>query len=444
MLPAKTGLFGLVCMLLCVWSVGSTRYIIRDLLPINGWLSVSEAYSMNDLGQAVGQSIAHAPPVSTFHAAMWSKGEIIDLAPGRPWQSCAHDINNEEQVVGESVDPIVRVGHAILWDDSGMHDLGTLGGWGSCAFAINDGGEVVGRADTAGWQTHAFIWENGIMRDLGTLPGANGSIALDINGFGWAVGQSSFFGRQRACLWRDGRIEDLGTLPGDVQSTAVCVNDRGQILGGSSDTRGIYRTFLWEDGVMHDLGQIPGAAMNDVGQFVGRATIPGLGQVHAVLWQDGVLTDLGSLGDSSVACSINKAGLIVGETRPAPHWGNMHACLWIPLITVQVDVKPGDSENSINPRSKGVTPVAIMSTDEFEISALDPSSVVFAGTSPICWAFEDVDSDGDQDVVLFFRTEALIVAEGDTEVGLTGKACDGREIEGTDSIKIVGRAKPTE
>lgn len=110
-------------------------------------------------------------------------------------------------------------------------------------------------------------------------------------------------------------------------------------------------------------------------------------------------------------------------------------------LTVAIDIKPGDAVNSINPRSKGVVPVAVLSTPEFDALAVDPSTVLFAQSSPIRWSYEDVDSDGDLDVLFHFRTQDLVLSVDSSEAELTGSTCDGQPIRGTDAIRIVPSAR---
>jgi probable HAF family extracellular repeat protein len=55
-------------------------------------------------------------------------------------------------------------------------------------------------------------------------------------------------------------------------------------------------------------------AINNRGQVVGNAYLPGSPYQHAVLWSGGTITDLGSLGAYSYAASINDSGEIVGTT----------------------------------------------------------------------------------------------------------------------------------
>ncbi len=111
-------------------------------------------------------------------------------------------------------------------------------------------------------------------------------------------------------------------------------------------------------------------------------------------------------------------------------------------LEVHIDIKPGSDSNSINPRSRGVIPVAILTTEDFDATAVNPSTVLFGKTgaedSLFHYAFEDVDGDGDIDMILHFRTQEIDLVCGDTEAILTGETLDGQLIEGSDSIKTVG------
>jgi hypothetical protein len=112
------------------------------------------------------------------------------------------------------------------------------------------------------------------------------------------------------------------------------------------------------------------------------------------------------------------------------------------VVTIAIDVKPGSFLNSINPKSQGVIPVAILTTDTFDVTTIDPSTVHFGATTteafPVHSALEDVDGDGDTDMVLHFETRATGIQCGDTSAPLTGKTLGGQVIEGADSIKTVG------
>ena len=52
---------------------------------------------------------------------------------------------------------------------------------------------------------------------------------------------------------------------------------------------------------------------------------------------------------------------------------------------------------------------------------------------------EDVDNDGDDDLVLHFRTRETGIAKGDTDACLVGKTFGGDDIAGCDAIRTVGK-----
>ncbi|MHC4629316.1 MAG: hypothetical protein ACYTDV_20235 [Planctomycetota bacterium] len=115
-------------------------------------------------------------------------------------------------------------------------------------------------------------------------------------------------------------------------------------------------------------------------------------------------------------------------------------------INVLIDIKPGSYPNSINPNANGVIPLAILTTDIFDAGTVDPQTVALEGVvakakgkSGKYGSWEDVDSDGDLDLVVQIPN-TIDWAEGATEATLTGNLkaeYGGYPIEGTDSVNIV-------
>lgn len=111
---------------------------------------------------------------------------------------------------------------------------------------------------------------------------------------------------------------------------------------------------------------------------------------------------------------------------------------WV-AIEVKIDIKPEAFPNVINPDSEGVIPVAILTTADFDAYFVDGDTVRFGPWEAWAkdWKLEDVDDDGDLDMILHFRTQDTGLIAGDTEAKLTGETLDGTEIYGSDSVSTV-------
>jgi hypothetical protein len=133
-------------------------------------------------------------------------------------------------------------------------------------------------------------------------------------------------------------------------------------------------------------------------------------------------------------------------------WSNIAINLQPPpsdgLEKITIDIKPGGNPNNINLKSKGVVPVAVLTTNVFDASTVDPNTVTFAGAEPVRWTLDDVDDDGDKDMLFHFKTQDLNLGESITEAAevtettettltLTGKKTDLKVIQGTDTVRIV-------
>ena len=121
------------------------------------------------------------------------------------------------------------------------------------------------------------------------------------------------------------------------------------------------------------------------------------------------------------------------------------------VIHVNIDIKPGSDPNSINCKSKGnqtgVIPVAILTTEDFDAMTVDHTTVTFEGASETHVDKktgeprrheEDVDGDGDMDLVFHFRFGDTNLTCDSTEGTLVGETYDGTQIEGTDAVRMVG------
>lgn len=110
---------------------------------------------INDNGVIVGRELRPSNPTSWSVAFEYKNGQITDLPLlAGDTLSDAYDVNNHDQIVGQSLPTLVDAAHpihAVLWQQGGVTDLGSvphaLGAPpnnDNAARAINAGGEIVG------------------------------------------------------------------------------------------------------------------------------------------------------------------------------------------------------------------------------------------------------------------------------------------------------------
>jgi hypothetical protein len=145
---------------------------------------------------------------------------------------------------------------------------------------------------------------------------------------------------------------------------------------------------------------------------------------------------------------------------------------------VSVDIKPGSCPNPINVKSKGVLPAAIMGTDNFDVTTIDPASLRLRlkgtedeGVAPLRWALADVGepfdpfigkedcfedcadcscADSSLDLVFHFDTQEVVAALGDVYdgdclvleiIGALKEEYNGTSIVGEDVVWILVKGK---
>jgi hypothetical protein len=103
---------------------------------------------------------------------------------------------------------------------------------------------------------------------------------------------------------------------------------------------------------------------------------------------------------------------------------------------MSLDIKPGSCPNPVNVKSKGVLPVAVLGTEEFDVSTIDPSTITLSregaeeSVSPLRWSYEDVatpfegelcdchdlNGDGYLDLTLKFKIQEMVATLGLDEI----------------------------
>ena len=319
--------------------------------------------------------------------------------------------------------------------------------------------EGVGSELTAGNQLCVGLQEDCLTpAGIGTLIVANGAV---VNANELKVGP-------------DGLVTGGGTIPPVINvSGATFVN------GGTIKPLGrliVNGSFVQEPGGTLVL-EVNGTADGEFDQLVinGSATIEG--NITLVVGDDAdlqegdtvefVVGDIESI-DATLTVTDNdpitpdsEVDLLVTSTSTDGLGGIMIEVLaggaievdFADLFVVDIDIKPGSAENTINLGSGGVFPVAVLSrpasgeVQAFDATQVDPLSLrlsnagVFSGVrlkgngSPQA-SVRDVNGDGLDDLLVHIETSVVEIAE-DMLAVLRGNMTDGTPIRGTDSVTIV-------
>jgi hypothetical protein len=115
-----------------------------------------------------------------------------------------------------------------------------------------------------------------------------------------------------------------------------------------------------------------------------------------------------------------------------------------PRNDVRVDVRPGSDVNPVNPKSRGVIPVALLGEADFDVREVAVATLRFgpeaAPPTPKPLAhFEDTNGDGITDLVAHFRTQQTGIELTDAEACLAFETLAGVAYEGCDVVNAFPR-----
>jgi hypothetical protein len=115
---------------------------------------------------------------------------------------------------------------------------------------------------------------------------------------------------------------------------------------------------------------------------------------------------------------------------------------------ISIDIKPGSDPNAINCRNaNGIITVAILSTETFDAARVDHRTVTFEGAGEIhvdrqtglpIRHVEDINGDGDLDLVFHFRLGDTQLSCTSTHGALLGETFFHHPFKGTDFVRMVG------
>ena len=230
-----------------------------------------------------------------------------------------------------------------------------------------------------------------------------------------------------------------------------------QVAYGRGD-HGLCVLLLWvgEDRVKRGVDQYPSPWSYSTWYHNRLEYDPAAGRCHLEVTEGkggggALLADLvleGLVGDALLAADVSRLGntglgdWAVAGAGSAYQIDNLQFST-VP-VPVTIDIKPGSEPNSINLGAKGVVPVAILTTPDFEAASVDAFSLTLSGApvrvkgkSGHTGSMKDVDGDGDLDLIVQFRIDELVLEQGATEAVLEGFTFDGIPIIGFDWVNVV-------
>jgi len=137
-----------------------------------------------------------------------------------------------------------------------------------------------------------------------------------------------------------------------------------------------------------------------------------------------------------------------GPVNAMPETGTTFRLSFHDPIEVAIDIKPGSDPNSINcEKLKGTIPVAILTTEDFDATQVDPTTGRFipgyATEVHGAGHLDDVDGDGDQDMLFHFDLSQTGITCGQTDATIIARTLD-KDVFGSDAINSVVTSDPTE
>lgn len=456
-------------------------------------LPLTRVTDMNDKGEILGGSLGIQLWLPKPAYGLPASLNVIQAAlPGGIAPYVCQALNNKGEIVGRLASENRVVG-MFLWlpeptygSDAGLNVVPLR-----FVSEINDDGQIAGDVyDQGAWW--AAIWSpetaHGVGPGVHLLGADRFSGALAINNKCQAVGYSG----NKVFLWlpeadynMSAGLHTIAERELGESCSPIMINDIGDVLGyravwdRDADTTTV-RLFLWLPEARYGLQQGMNvldiglqassaelavgvsASINNSGRMAGTLSaitdfppivipmlIPNRTESEWVWYKTGFIWDNGTLYNPLEILDGSKVGWsevypqTINNKDQIAGWGVLngerHTFLMTPIrnYVVSIDIKPGDATNCINLTSKGVLPVAILTTTDFDVAKVNIASVLFAGAPPCKSSLQDVDRDGDLDLILHFKTQSLRLGASSTSAVLTGETLDGDHLEGTDSVSVI-------
>jgi hypothetical protein len=110
-----------------------------------------------------------------------------------------------------------------------------------------------------------------------------------------------------------------------------------------------------------------------------------------------------------------------------------------PPFELEISIEPDGSPNAINTQNNGLIPVAIFGSEVFDVTTIDVLTLRFGPDAAVPahragGHYEDVNSDGFEDIVSHYATQETGIAAGDISACVIGETFDGTAVGGCDAI----------
>jgi hypothetical protein len=207
-----------------------------------------QAYSINDLGQVVGDFIDAS---GVFHSYKLDCGKftVIDVPFAGAAGTYSPAINNAGDIVGGWYDSAGNA-HSYTLIDKVFRSFDYPGeAQGQFYYGINNHGDITGSYADASGAIHGFLRKGKAYTRL-DFPGAAGTFPSGINDHGVIVGgycptsECLTTGEGEAGFVLIDGVYSAFSIPGEPVTALASINDRGVLMGNYLDAAGLVYTFL--------------------------------------------------------------------------------------------------------------------------------------------------------------------------------------------------------
>ncbi len=342
-------------------------------------------YPYDDMGLDIEYS-----PLGILHAVLWDRDHVAttfrSFDGGFTWETAGiirNDYSHWDAVSAALACVSENLLYAVLWSlnvTTGCELYASADSGKTWQLRSTFAEGLAGQDKNIGFvagpsgNLYALIWNTGgLPRVYGSLDGLSWT---ELGVVDWVFGGLAYCG---ASLAYSGGNSYTGKTDALVAGLWTCENPRVAPLVSYYSTDGGVN---WNSG-----GTVVTAHLGD-GTF--SFTADREGSVYATAWTSGLKASCFHSSDQGRSWTYR------GEIFPTLPY-DWTAGIAIDALTIQpppetarLDIKPTSCPNPLNTRSKGVLPVAVLGTKDFDVSSIDVSTVLLEGVGPLRSALEDV------------------------------------------------------